>query len=162
MAASTPCAAPPATATATPPKGNLRGVLPRWAALPSTTLPPLRTRPLPPVLPVLPCRAGSLRVPAADGGAVDTESAFPASSSWGPSSSLEDYPGSSGSTKKRFRTMFTQEQKDRMIVFAERFGWRTQKHDDPTVEQFCVVNGIRRHVLKVWMHNNKHTLGKKP
>ncbi|KAI4389463.1 hypothetical protein MLD38_001688 [Melastoma candidum] len=86
----------------------------------------------------------------------------------GPSSSredAEDYPGSSGgsgSMKKRFRTKFTQEQKDRMLAFAERLGWRIQKHDDPAVEQFCIENGIRRHVLKVWMHNNKHTLGKKP
>ncbi|KAF8781117.1 hypothetical protein HU200_001094 [Digitaria exilis] len=68
----------------------------------------------------------------------------------------------SGSGKKRFRTKFTQEQKDRMLAFAERVGWRIQKHDEAAVQQFCDEVGVKRHVLKVWMHNNKHTLGKKP
>ncbi|XP_072984131.1 zinc-finger homeodomain protein 1-like [Typha latifolia] len=72
-------------------------------------------------------------------------------------------PGSgSGSGKKRFRTKFTQEQKDKMLAFAERVGWRIQKHDEAAVQQFCEENCVKRHVLKVWMHNNKHTLGKKP
>ncbi|KQJ90576.1 zinc-finger homeodomain protein 1 [Brachypodium distachyon] len=70
--------------------------------------------------------------------------------------------GGSGSGKKRFRTKFTQEQKDRMLAFAERVGWRIQKHDEAAVQQFCDEVGVKRHVLKVWMHNNKHTLGKKP
>ncbi|KAJ9146496.1 hypothetical protein P3X46_028755 [Hevea brasiliensis] len=67
----------------------------------------------------------------------------------------------SGSSKKRFRTKFTQEQKDKMLDFSERLGWSIQKHDEAAVEQFCAENGVKRHVLKVWMHNNKHTLGKK-
>lgn len=70
--------------------------------------------------------------------------------------------GGSGSMKKRFRTKFTPEQKDKMLEFAERVGWRFQKHDEAAVEQFCEETGIKRQVLKVWMHNNKHTLGKKP
>jgi ZF-HD class homeobox domain-containing protein len=49
-----------------------------------------------------------------------------------------------------------------MVAFAERLGWRIQKHDEAAVEQFCAENGVKRHVLKVWMHNNKHTIGKKP
>jgi ZF-HD class homeobox domain-containing protein len=69
---------------------------------------------------------------------------------------------SSGSGKKRFRTKFTQEQKDRMLAFAEQLGWRIQKHDEAAVQQFCDEVGVKRNVLKVWMHNNKHTLGKKP
>ncbi|CAN6465765.1 unnamed protein product [Victoria cruziana] len=69
--------------------------------------------------------------------------------------------GSTGLLKKRFRTKFTQEQKDKMLAFAERLGWRIQKHDEATVQQFCMETGVKRHVLKVWMHNNKHTLGKK-
>jgi ZF-HD class homeobox domain-containing protein len=68
----------------------------------------------------------------------------------------------SGSGKKRFRTRFSQDQKDRMQAFAERLGWRIQKHDEAAVQQFCEEVGVKRHVLKVWMHNNKHTLGKKP
>ncbi|XP_058087924.1 zinc-finger homeodomain protein 1-like [Magnolia sinica] len=68
----------------------------------------------------------------------------------------------SGTAKKRFRTKFTQEQKDKMLAFAERLGWRIQKHDEAAVQQFCNETCVKRHVLKVWMHNNKHTLGKKP
>uniref|UniRef100_A0A5B7AMS4 Putative zinc-finger homeodomain protein 1 n=1 Tax=Davidia involucrata TaxID=16924 RepID=A0A5B7AMS4_DAVIN len=89
-----------------------------------------------------------------------------------PSISREDQedmsnPSSSGGgggsgSKKRFRTKFTQEQKDKMLAFAETLGWRIQKHDEAAVQQFCTETGVKRQVLKVWMHNNKHTLGKKP
>lgn len=91
-----------------------------------------------------------------------------------PSNSREDMedmsnPSSSGggggsglSSRKRFRTKFTQEQKDKMLELAERLGWRIQKQDEAAVQQFCGETGVKRHVLKVWMHNNKHTLGKKP
>jgi ZF-HD class homeobox domain-containing protein len=68
----------------------------------------------------------------------------------------------SASGKKRFRSKFTQEQKDKMLAFAEKVGWRIQKHDEQAVQQFCNEVSVKRHVLKVWMHNNKHTLGKKP
>ncbi|GMP25925.1 hypothetical protein CsSME_00002573 [Camellia sinensis var. sinensis] len=67
-----------------------------------------------------------------------------------------------GSSKKRFRTKFTGEQKDKMLDLAEKLGWRIQKQDEAVVQQFCEESGVKRHVLKVWMHNNKHTLGKKP
>ncbi|GKV09448.1 hypothetical protein SLEP1_g20948 [Rubroshorea leprosula] len=70
--------------------------------------------------------------------------------------------GGSGALKKRFRTKFTPEQKEKMLTFAETLGWRIQKHDESAVEQFCEETGVKRPVLKVWMHNNKHTLGKKP
>lgn len=70
--------------------------------------------------------------------------------------------GGSGGSKRRFRTKFTQEQKDKMLAFAERVGWRIQKQDEAAVQQFCAETNVKRHVLKVWMHNNKHTLGKKP
>ncbi|KAF9622989.1 hypothetical protein IFM89_035704 [Coptis chinensis] len=70
--------------------------------------------------------------------------------------------GGIGGSKKRFRTKFTQEQKDKMLAFADRLGWRIQKHDEAAVQQFCNETCVKRHVLKVWMHNNKHTLGKKP
>lgn len=69
---------------------------------------------------------------------------------------------SGGTTAKRFRTKFTAEQKEKMLAFAERLGWRIQKHDDVAVEQFCAETGVRRQVLKIWMHNNKNSLGKKP
>ncbi|XP_071693556.1 zinc-finger homeodomain protein 2-like [Rutidosis leptorrhynchoides] len=70
--------------------------------------------------------------------------------------------GGVGGSKKRFRTKFTPDQKDRMLAFSETLGWRIQKQDEGAVQQFCAETGIKRHVLKVWMHNNKHTIGKKP
>lgn len=68
----------------------------------------------------------------------------------------------SGLLKKRFRTKFSAEQKEKMLGFAEKVGWTIQKHDEADVERFCTETGVRRQVLKVWMHNNKHILGKKP
>ncbi|KAG9149663.1 hypothetical protein Leryth_017576 [Lithospermum erythrorhizon] len=66
--------------------------------------------------------------------------------------------GGGGGSKKRFRTKFSQEQKEKMLAFAEKVGWRIQKQDEAAVQQFCAESNVRRHVLKVWMHNNKHTL----
>ncbi|XP_047087832.1 zinc-finger homeodomain protein 4-like isoform X1 [Lolium rigidum] len=70
--------------------------------------------------------------------------------------------GGSSSSQKRFRTKFSPEQKARMLDFAERVGWRLQKLDDAMVNQFCQEIGVKRRVLKVWMHNNKHSLAKRP
>ncbi|KAI5058706.1 hypothetical protein GOP47_0026876 [Adiantum capillus-veneris] len=67
----------------------------------------------------------------------------------------------SSSLKKRFRTKFSSEQKDRMLNFAERLGWRIQKQDEASVHQFCADVGVKRHVFKVWMHNNKNTFSKR-
>ncbi|KAG5017154.1 hypothetical protein JHK85_023290 [Glycine max] len=75
-----------------------------------------------------------------------------------PTSGATTHDGSGSSSKKRFRTKFTQHQKDKMLVFAEKLGWRMQKNDDSAVQEFCSEIGVQRHVLKVWMHNNKHTL----
>ncbi|KAJ1265203.1 hypothetical protein BS78_08G061300 [Paspalum vaginatum] len=63
--------------------------------------------------------------------------------------------------RKRFRTKFTPEQKARMLGFAEEAGWRLQKLDDAEVQRFCQEVGVKRRVLKVWMHNNKHTLARR-
>lgn len=70
-------------------------------------------------------------------------------------------PRSPVSLKKRFRTKFTEEQKERMASFAEALGWRMQKQDEDVVEQFCAEVGVKRQVFKVWMHNNKLSVGKK-
>lgn len=48
-----------------------------------------------------------------------------------------------------------------MHLFAEKVGWKMVKSDEGTVEEFCNEVGVRKGVLKVWMHNNKHTLGKR-
>ncbi|MCD7454511.1 hypothetical protein HAX54_025132 [Datura stramonium] len=64
-------------------------------------------------------------------------------------------------SKKRFRTKFTQQQKDRMQEFAEKLGWRIQKQDEQEVQQFCNEVGVKRKVFKVWMHNSKQAIKKK-
>ncbi|TYG72785.1 hypothetical protein ES288_D04G048800v1 [Gossypium darwinii] len=62
---------------------------------------------------------------------------------------------------KRFRTKFSQAQKEKMLSFAEKAGWRIQKLDENVVQQFCQEIGIKRRVLKVWMHNNKQSFANK-
>ncbi|KAF2530572.1 hypothetical protein F2Q70_00032029 [Brassica cretica] len=62
-------------------------------------------------------------------------------------------PGS----RKRFRTKFSQTQKDKMHEFADRIGWKIQKRDEDEVRDFCREVGVDKGVLKVWMHNNKNT-----
>ncbi|GMI99231.1 homeobox protein 30, ZINC FINGER HOMEODOMAIN 8, ZINC FINGER HOMEODOMAIN 3 [Hibiscus trionum] len=64
-------------------------------------------------------------------------------------------------SKKRFRTKFSQFQKEKMLEFAEKIGWKIQRRDDETIQEFCNEVGVDRVVLKVWMHNNKNNFGKK-
>ncbi|MCD7458280.1 hypothetical protein HAX54_037780 [Datura stramonium] len=63
--------------------------------------------------------------------------------------------------KKRFRTKFSQEQKEKMLEFAEKLGWRIPREDDTEVQRFCSQVGVKRQVFKVWMHNNKNPSAKK-
>ncbi|RID77010.1 hypothetical protein BRARA_B03955 [Brassica rapa] len=73
---------------------------------------------------------------------------------------METSSAEAGGLRKRFRTKFTAEQKERMLGLAERIGWRIQRQDDEVIQRFCQETGVPRQVLKVWLHNNKHTLGK--
>ncbi|KAG8062369.1 hypothetical protein GUJ93_ZPchr0003g17059 [Zizania palustris] len=63
--------------------------------------------------------------------------------------------------RRRTRTKFTEEQKARMLQFAERLGWRMPKREpgrapgDDEVARFCREIGVTRQVFKVWMHNHK-------
>ncbi|OMO90649.1 hypothetical protein CCACVL1_07324 [Corchorus capsularis] len=62
------------------------------------------------------------------------------------------------SGKKRFRTKFTVEQKEKMLGFAEKLGWKLQRRDEEDeVEKFCRGIGVSRQVFKVWMHNHKNS-----
>nr|XP_043615560.1 zinc-finger homeodomain protein 9-like [Erigeron canadensis] len=74
-------------------------------------------------------------------------------------------PGVMGSNssngKKRFRTKFTPEQKDKMHELAEKVGWKMLKKDEDIIISFCNEIGVEKGVFKVWMHNNKMTLGSK-
>ncbi|KAK7362300.1 hypothetical protein VNO77_04410 [Canavalia gladiata] len=65
------------------------------------------------------------------------------------------------SGKKRYRTKFSKEQKEKMYSFSEKLGWRMQKGDDGLVQEFCNDIGVSRGVFKVWMHNNKNTFRKR-
>lgn len=65
------------------------------------------------------------------------------------------------SPKKRFRTKFSEEQKERMMEFAEKLGWKMQKGDEDEVVKFCEEVRVKRQVFKVWMHNNKQTMKRK-
>ncbi|XP_010531036.1 PREDICTED: zinc-finger homeodomain protein 6-like [Tarenaya hassleriana] len=56
--------------------------------------------------------------------------------------------------RKRFRTKFNQEQKEKMQEFADKIGWRITKQDDEELQRFCSQINVRRQVFKVWMHNN--------
>lgn len=64
-------------------------------------------------------------------------------------------------SKKRFRTKFTEEQKEKMQDFAERIGWKIQKQDEQEIRHFCNEVGLKRQVFKVWMHNSKQAMKKK-
>lgn len=85
----------------------------------------------------------------------------------GDESSSEDLNMSGGhavmqaSSRKRFRTKFSQEQKDAMQELAEKLGWRIQKQDEEQVQRFCNETGVKRQVFKVWMHNNKQAIKKR-
>nr|CAB3498423.1 unnamed protein product [Digitaria exilis] len=73
---------------------------------------------------------------------------------------LAPVDGGSGG-RRRTRTKFTEEQKERMARFAERLGWRMPKREpgrapgDDEVGRFCREIGVTRQVFKVWMHNHK-------
>ncbi|KAK6115335.1 hypothetical protein DH2020_007604 [Rehmannia glutinosa] len=47
-------------------------------------------------------------------------------------------------TKKRYRTKFTTEQKEKMLEFAEKLGWRIPREDDTDVQRFCAEVGVKR------------------
>ncbi|KAM1701901.1 hypothetical protein ACFXTN_025105 [Malus domestica] len=72
-----------------------------------------------------------------------------------------NYAEEAQGSKKRFRTKFSQEQKEKMTEVAEKLGWRIQKHDEQEVQKLCSEVGIKRQVFKVWMHNNKKAMKKK-
>ncbi|KAK4774054.1 hypothetical protein SAY87_029073 [Trapa incisa] len=67
----------------------------------------------------------------------------------------------SNSKSKRFRTKFTQEQKDKMANFADKLGWKIGKQDEEEVARFCTEARVKRQVFKVWMHNSKQAMRKK-
>ncbi|XP_010548327.1 PREDICTED: zinc-finger homeodomain protein 6-like [Tarenaya hassleriana] len=63
--------------------------------------------------------------------------------------------------RKRSRTKFSQEQKEKMEEFADKISWRITKQDEEEVQRFCSQINVKRQVFKVWMHNNKQASRKK-
>ncbi|TKY61103.1 Zinc-finger homeodomain protein 2 [Spatholobus suberectus] len=64
---------------------------------------------------------------------------------------------SGSGSKKRFRSKFTADQKEKMLAFAEKLGWKLQRKDmDDEIERFCASVGVSRQIFKVWMHNHKN------
>ncbi|XP_061992079.1 zinc-finger homeodomain protein 11-like [Rosa rugosa] len=78
-----------------------------------------------------------------------------------PSDEKVRNPTAGKTGRKRSRTKFSQEQKDKMFCFADKLGWKLQRSEEKFVEDFCDEIGIGRNVFKVWMHNNKHHMMKK-
>ncbi|KAL2461909.1 Zinc-finger homeodomain protein 6 [Abeliophyllum distichum] len=77
---------------------------------------------------------------------------------YGGGGQLVQSPESERSSKKRFRTRFTEEQKEKMLELAEKLGWKLQRKDEEDeTERFCRGIGISRKVFKVWMHNHKNS-----
>ncbi|PIN16300.1 hypothetical protein CDL12_11046 [Handroanthus impetiginosus] len=64
-------------------------------------------------------------------------------------------------SRKRFRTKFTQDQKEKMHELADKVAWKMQKKDEDMINEFCSEIGVDKGVFKVWMHNNKNTFAKK-
>jgi len=67
----------------------------------------------------------------------------------------------SSRSKKRFRSKFTHDQKEKMLDFAMKSGWKIHKQDESVVDEFCNEIGVTCKTFKVWMYNNKYTLGNK-
>lgn len=59
------------------------------------------------------------------------------------------------SGRKRPRTKYTTEQKEKMLTFCEKIGWRIRRNQDAELEHFCTEIGVTKHNFKVWMHNHK-------
>ncbi|XP_051136055.1 zinc-finger homeodomain protein 1-like [Andrographis paniculata] len=98
-----------------------------------------------------------------------TATATPPAAETTTTTMMMDYRESSRSrSSKRFRSKFTEEQKEQMLGFAEKLGWRLQRKDpaadgdDDEIERFCRGIGISRKVFKVWMHNHKNSSSPSP
>ncbi|KAL3643906.1 Zinc-finger homeodomain protein 9-like [Castilleja foliolosa] len=70
-------------------------------------------------------------------------------------------PLSTSGGRKRFRTKFTHNQKQKMLELAERVGWKMQRKDEEVINGVCAEIGVDKGVFKVWMHNNKNNFGRK-
>ncbi|KAJ4840334.1 hypothetical protein Tsubulata_049698 [Turnera subulata] len=77
-----------------------------------------------------------------------------------PTHLAQHHPSLNPPGRKRSRTKFTPEQKQRMYGFAEKMGWRLHRGgtNEKAMVEFCSEVGVNRGVFKVWMHNNRHRI----
>eukprot|EP00245_Coleochaete_scutata_P009142 TRINITY_DN2950_c0_g1_i1.p1 TRINITY_DN2950_c0_g1~~TRINITY_DN2950_c0_g1_i1.p1 ORF type:complete len:538 (+),score=94.46 TRINITY_DN2950_c0_g1_i1:267-1880(+) len=65
--------------------------------------------------------------------------------------------GRSGKAK-RIRTKLTQEQKEKMEIYAEKVGWTVVGQRKEEVEVACADIGIGQKTLRYWLHNTKQKM----
>ncbi|KAJ7968026.1 Zinc-finger homeodomain protein [Quillaja saponaria] len=53
------------------------------------------------------------------------------------------------------RQFLQQEQKERLLSFAQRLGWRYHYWAHEAIEQFCEEMGIERRGFMMWLGNNR-------
>lgn len=59
-------------------------------------------------------------------------------------------------SKRKKRTTFSSEHKNKLIRFAESVGWKPRKEKKDEIESFCSEMGITRRMFVVWLSNNRH------
>ncbi|KAL5787291.1 hypothetical protein ACOSP7_004240 [Xanthoceras sorbifolium] len=60
--------------------------------------------------------------------------------------------------KAKKRAKLSAEQKNKMKTFADKLGWRPQKHDEEEIEKFCNEVGISQKIFKGCLNNNRRRL----
>ncbi|KAE8712906.1 Detected protein of unknown function [Hibiscus syriacus] len=59
--------------------------------------------------------------------------------------------------KRARRSKLTVDQKNKMMGFADKLGWRSQlREKDAEIQRFCEEVGITKRVFIVWLNNNRH------
>ncbi|KAG6503310.1 zinc-finger homeodomain protein 11-like [Zingiber officinale] len=73
------------------------------------------------------------------------------------------------SGRRRPRTRFTEDQKQRMARYAERIGWRVPRgramradEEEDQFSRFCREIGVSKQVFKVWVRNHKGSSASAP
>ncbi|XP_043717956.1 zinc-finger homeodomain protein 5-like [Telopea speciosissima] len=60
-----------------------------------------------------------------------------------------------GSSRRRPRARFTDEQRQQMFAYANRLGWRMRRERWDETNRFCEQIGVSRQVFKAWLNNKK-------
>ncbi|KAL2617263.1 hypothetical protein GLYMA_08G189000v4 [Glycine max] len=63
--------------------------------------------------------------------------------------------------KRKKRTTFSSEQRNKLICFAESVGWKPRKDKKNEIQSFCSEMGMTRRMFLIWLSNNRHRAIKK-